>query len=221
MALPDNILSSTSVYAPFLDPHQRSLRDPLVDYERGGVALQDPSQGLNVRNWRAFITEEGIWLQSRQAETPVLFLEGEEINQVSLAFGNNMHPVIVYRQLEVVKMSWFDSAIQARVITEYPEILVGAVTLDDIREGLEDTSDILFIYIRDEAIFYRQQRDRFGIERFLTMLPSQFVNATAAYCEEDYCELDYTGMVVSSLAPAMHLNIGMNNALRIQIELAV
>lgn len=221
MALPGESLSSAIVYAPFMKPRERSLRAPLVVYERGGVSLQDPSQGVDVKDWKAFVTDEGIWLQSRQAETPVLFLEGEEINHVSLAFDTNMNPVIVYRQLEVVKMSWFDSTLTARVVTEYPQILVGAVTLDDRREGMGALNDVLFIYIRDEAIFYRQQRDRFGIERFLTMLPSQFVNATAAYCEEDYCELDYTGMTVSSLAPAMHLNIGMNNALRIQIELAV
>lgn len=221
MALPGESLSSVIVYAPFMKPRERSLRDPLVVYERGGVSLQDPSQGMDVKDWKAFVTEEGIWLQSRQAETPVLFLEGEEINQVSLAFDTNMNPVIVYRQLEVVKMSWFDSTLTARVVTEYPQILVGAVTLDDKRGGMGALNDVLFIYIRDEAIFYRQQRDRFGIERFLGMLPTQFVNVTTAYCEEDYCEVDYTGMTVSSLAPAMHLNIGMNNALRIQIELAV
>ena len=220
MALPENTLSSSPLPAPFLSPSDRTLRDPLVAYERGGIAIQDTSQGLDKRSWKAFADSQGIWLQSMQTETPVLYIPGEEINYVSLAFDQNMNPVIVYRQLEVVKMSWYDPLVGARSLTEYPNALVGAVTLDDKRAVVDGTNDVLFIYVRDEGIFYRQQRDRYTVERFLAPLPEQFINVTAAYCEEDYCEVDYTGMHVWSLAPAIHLNVGMNTGLRLQIELA-
>jgi len=221
MALPDNRASLTPVVRPFLGPDGRALDDALVSYERGGIALNDPSQGMDVRTWKVFADDQGIWIQSRQVDTPILFIQGEEINYVDLAFDNNMNPVICYRQLEVVKLSWFDPQTSVRITTEYPMAHVGCVTLDDKRPGFTSTNDVLFIYARDEGIYYRQQRDRYGVEYYLGPVPPEFVNVVPAYCEEDYCEVDYTGMSVYGLAPLLLLNAGMTDALRIQIEIAV
>ena len=221
MALPDERLSSQPVYSSFIDPDGRSIRDPLKDFERGGVAFQDPSQGLNVRTWQAFVKEDGIWIQAYQAQTPWLIVSGEEINYVSFAFDNNMNIAVCYRQLEIVKLYWYDTTVQSMVTTEFPEADVGCVTLDDKRPEFSSTNDILFFYLRDEGLYYRQQRDRYTIERYLGPLPPEYVNVVPAYCEEDYCEVDYTGMSVTSFAPALQLNAGMNTGYRVQIEVAL
>lgn len=221
MALPENRLSSLPVIREFLDPDGRTPRNPLEDYERGGIAIQDPSQGLDVRTWKITAKVDGIWIQSYQAETPWLIIPGEEINYVSLAFDNNMNICICYRQLEVVKLYWYDTTVQEMVITEFPEAFVGCVTLDDKRAWFSSLNDVLFFYIRDEGLYYRQQRDRYQIERFLAPLPSQYINVVPAYSEENYCEPDYTGMYVKSFAPALQLNAGMTLGYRVQIEVVL
>lgn len=221
MALPGNTVSSSPVPSPFLLPDGRALDNPLEDYERGGIALQDPSQGLNVRTWRAFVTDEGIWLQSRQGALPLFYIPGEEINLVSLAFDNNMNPVICYRQLEVVKLNWYDTTVNSRVTTQYPDALTGAVTLDDKRPTQDAVNDVLFFYVKDEGVYYRQQRDRFGVERRLAPIPQEFSNVVPAYCEEDYCSTDYTGMSVNGFASAIHIKVGMATNYRVQIEMAI
>lgn len=221
MALPGNTLSSEPVYAPFLDPDDRALEDFLVSYERGGIAIQDPSQGMDVRTWKAFVNEQGIWLRAYQAQTPTLFIAGEDISLVSLAFDNNMRPAVCYRQLEVVKLSWYDPTVQTQVITEFPDAYVGCVTLDNKREHFGEFNDVLFFYVVERALFYRQQRDRYTVERFLAFLPYSFIGYIFSYVTEDYSDPEYAGIVSLDLAPALHMEAGMNRKGRVQISIGV
>ena len=53
MSLPAGGLSSSVVAADLLEPDNWRRPSLLVDYELGGVALNDPSQGLQVQPWVA------------------------------------------------------------------------------------------------------------------------------------------------------------------------
>ena len=53
--IPDNRLSTTNLPAPLLVPIQRD--DAFTDFEKGGVGLQDPSQGLDVQLWKLVYDE--------------------------------------------------------------------------------------------------------------------------------------------------------------------
>ncbi|MCC7462088.1 MAG: hypothetical protein IT480_06445 [Gammaproteobacteria bacterium] len=48
--LPDHVLSTYARTAAFLPPRD-GIRNPLVDYHWGGIALNDASQGMRVQVW--------------------------------------------------------------------------------------------------------------------------------------------------------------------------
>src|SRR3546814_13001252 len=62
--IPDGVLSTRAVVAGSVDPVKRP-GDFLLDYERGGVALNDPSQGLLAQLWTLKVerntTDNSVW----------------------------------------------------------------------------------------------------------------------------------------------------------------
>lgn len=220
--LPDGALSSEPVPAPYISPHDRSLKDFTRDYELGGVALQDPSKGMRYQVWAAEIREDGIYLgPSWDRKFMPRVIEGEHISLVSLSFDQNMNPVILYRQLEEIKLYWYDPTVQSMVTTVYPEYSTGGVTLDDSRPSEIIDSDILFFAIKEDFLVYRIQRERYQNEYVLSRVPEEFTLNPLPYCTEDYCHEDYTGWYFISFAAGIEINVGMATNNRIMIEMTI
>jgi hypothetical protein len=170
--IPNNRLSSSQVVQAFLPPDD--LFDycvPIVDYERGGVGLNNPSQGLNVQTWRLRWFRGDFLIDSTSnpaVGTQLLFSTEGSVSEVGLAFDQNMAPSVAYVEDGIGKFRWYDTNLLAWVTT----ILGSGVrspraALDDKRTRQTLLSDILLFYIRDGSLYYRQQRDRFDVERFL------------------------------------------------------
>tara|TARA_R110001592_G_scaffold111372_5_gene308450 strand:- start:3343 stop:3918 length:576 start_codon:yes stop_codon:yes gene_type:complete len=137
-----------------------------VDYEDGGIAIQDPSQGSNYQRWRGRLIGDDIILDAPEVE-PFTVFSAPGITEFSFTFDQNMRPAIAYVQAGVAKLRWFDSAANAQVITTYPGAITPRVTLDDKRFTQTSSSDVILGYVRDGALYYRQQRDRYTVERLL------------------------------------------------------
>lgn len=160
-------LSTIPVESEFLAPDNAGV-DELVDFEQGGVALNDASQGLNVRPWKCFLDGNNVMLQA-ESDPPVLIFTQSGIDYLSFCFDQNMRPCVTYRQGGSVYLRWFDSVPSQYVTTNF------GTTLRDPRVCLDDKrntqyalrSDIIFAYLRADMLCYRQQRDRFNIERIL------------------------------------------------------
>ena len=62
--------SSVAVPAYFLRPDERAREENglLVDYEYGGAAIQDPSQGLLVKVWKLWVEGEDVRIAPWAAE---------------------------------------------------------------------------------------------------------------------------------------------------------
>ncbi len=187
----ENRLSSISVGAAFLSPDNQSVW-ALYDYERGGVGLNDPSQGLNVRDWVCFLDGSDVRVQSGTDPSIVIFSQAGIIS-LSFCFDQNMRPCVTYETPSGVFLRWYDSAIPDYVTTAFGTGLrTPRVCLDDKRlTQFALKSDIIFAYIRDEALCYRQQRDRFTFEYVLQ------------YGIANWMKLN---------------NIGMNRVLRLQFD---
>ena len=78
------------------------------------------------------------------------------------------------REDDMLVFYWYDAQVQDWVITEIADVFSPRLTRDDKREPLVDTSDILLFYlvVVDEEnglvdLRYRQQRERYGVERTL------------------------------------------------------
>lgn len=166
MALPDNSLSSVVVAGEFLSPDSL-VNSVLVDWERGGIALNDGTQGLDVQDWVAYVEGDSLKVGTSQ-ENGVEILVRPGTTWVSLAFDTNMRPALAFVQAGVAKLYWYDSAVEGSVETEFPGVLYPRLSTDDRRNPFVTSRDIIFAYVRNGALYFRQQRERFGTERLLS-----------------------------------------------------
>lgn len=194
MSLPGNVASSQAVYAPLLFP-DNLVTDGLRDYELGGVALNDPSQGLEAQAWTCWAVQSlaGFeirvsWLDGSNEST---LLTVPDVEALSFAFDRNMNPAVAWMEDGVCKLWWFDSTISGYTITTFAGATQPRLGLDDKREGASARSDVILGYVRGSSLYYRQQRDRYTVERLL----------------------------VADVGARQLRNIGMNSRLRFQFEL--
>lgn len=164
--LPDGVLATKPLFAEFLSPDD--IDTPLtLDLELGGVDIQDPSQGLRVKTWVAHAEGNSIWL-SAEDRPPVEWLaRANEITEVSLAFDQNMRPTIAFVEDKVSYLYWYDTNIANFTVTTYAGASSPRVAMDDKRQLQVGVSDIIFAYVKDNKLYYRQQRDRYTIEYLL------------------------------------------------------
>jgi hypothetical protein len=167
--LPDNVPATTALPGPYLDP-QKGPRDFLVAYEMGGRALSDPSAGLRVKLWTLQVvnTDTGQDVQVSAPGVPaiVLFSSAAGITEADLAFDQNMKPAVAYVEAGVAKLWWYDTTVPGQVVLNLPAGSTSPrCTLDDKRRNQVSVSDIVVFYMLGGNVCYRQQRERFTVER--------------------------------------------------------
>lgn len=170
MALPDDSLSSTPVtggtfYTPDDLVHQKT-----VSYIKGGIALSDVSQGLNVRTWVAKISNKtDIKIYPEDDPTTITYYSslGTNITSVSLAFDQLMRPVIAFTDNETAKIYFYDGSVGHYTTLPIPGASLPIVHLDDSRDlSLQlGYTDVLLFYTKNGiGLYMRRQRDRFEDE---------------------------------------------------------
>lgn len=168
--LPSNRLSTLSVPGNFLAPDDDIL-PPLIARERGGIDLQDPSRGINFQNWTArYVSGEVLIGSETTAEQSVLVRAN--ISELDLAFDQNMNPALAFTETDDNGITsaflwWFDTTVNQYVFFEIPDAYDLRITMDDKRDLVSGTNDIILIYLRDDNLYFRVQRERFTIERLL------------------------------------------------------
>jgi hypothetical protein len=173
--LPDGVLSTIPIPGLFLGSRMLFV-SPTRDYEDGGIALNDPSQGLQYQRWRCRIFGDYVVLDAEEVLPQVIFV-GAELTECSIAFDQSMRPALAVVEAGQAKLQWFDSSVGEQVITFLdPDVVTPRVTLDDKRPGQISNSDIILAYVRLGGLYYRQQSDRFLIEYFLDAGPHTGIN---------------------------------------------
>ena len=167
MALPDNTLSSTPVPGSFIGAAAQPITRA-VDYEDGPIALSDPVAGLDYQRWRMRILNNSQLMLSAPNTPEYEWRSAPAITDVSIAFDQNANLYCVWVQQGVSYLYWFDTTANDFVVTNYGSTWVTPkITLDDKRATQNARSDVILTYVRDGKLYYRQQRDRFQIERLL------------------------------------------------------
>lgn len=178
--IPELRLSSQPVVAPYLEadalPRQR-----LQDFEMGGAAIGDPSQGLQVQVWELRVLGRDVRVRPFPNGQYTLLFQDSDITRIGLAFDQNMRPAVAYVANGVTKLWWFDPrpAQQRNVFTAIPGARDPVICLDDKRPGQRDFSDILLFYLKDDpsnplqTLYMRAQRDRYGVEYAIGQLPQR------------------------------------------------
>ena len=163
--LPLDRSSSISIAGLYLPPDDFNT-SPLVDYEIGGIDLLDATRGLLVRNWKCWLENYDVFVQPEGGE-PTLLFSGADISELSFAFDQNMRWSVAYIQAGVLNLRWFDAVVGDHVISSFGGARNPRMSMDDKRDSQLQHSDIVLAYIRGTTVYYRQQRDRFTIERTL------------------------------------------------------
>lgn len=173
MSMPLDELSSQPVVSEIKFPdklpqYPDDAAGLLFDREHGGIALNDPSMGLHYQAWNvSYVADEVIvTAETTAVATPAFTLPG--ITELSLAFDQNMNGFIAYVAGGVSWYFWYDP-----ISLQYEHVQMAAgVTrprcgMDDKRLQMVDRSDILLGYMLGGSLYYRQERDRYTIERLL------------------------------------------------------
>lgn len=170
--LPNEVLSLRVLSAAFLPPRTSirfSAQAGLTDTHFGGVALGDPSQGIQYQLWTAYIDAGDVWLSA--PNTPAYnFLPGVGANWVALAFDQNAREFLAYSTpAGTAYYYWYNSTIPGYTTTALPGLVPRVfAALDDARPQESSSADIILAYTRTEELYFRAQRDRYGVEYLLT-----------------------------------------------------
>jgi len=133
----------------------------------GPVALSDASKKLNNKFWAAYFepATKDIILDDLIGGTTAIVNEPLGIKRIGLAFDQNANDAYVWiTDTNILKIRFFDSSITADVILTLGTAQDAVITMDMKYQPSNPVSDILVFYIRDNAIFYRIQRDKYSIE---------------------------------------------------------
>lgn len=172
--IPDDELSTTAYISGFSFPVKSAIGpDKLKAWELGGVALNDPSQGLQVKLWEGSLEidrETGIgsvYVKAPGVAKTLLF-SGTDISEIDIAFDQNMNPFVAYQQGSAAKIYWYDPLIPGMTHTTLPAGSYNLrCTLDEKRDFNVSSSDIVLCYIRSGTLYRVYQRDRYGSEKAL------------------------------------------------------
>ncbi len=166
-------ISTITAYSPFNRPDDALKYNPLVDYELGGIGLNNASQGLRVQWWKAEHVAGDIVLTPLVSGSPVTILSGlVNVTEVSLAFDNLMQPHISYVSAGIPHLWWYNSLTAQMEHRAFPGINTPRMTLD-IHSPLQSANaDIIFAYTIDDTLYCRLQRDRFDTQYTLKVIRS-------------------------------------------------
>lgn len=166
LMLPDDTKSTTPVIGRFAF-RVRNPAIPTVDYEMGGIGINDTSQGLSVKLWTVRLSGDDVLLSAEDVADSVLFSRSG-ITSLGLAFDQSMRPLVTFVESGQGKFWWFDTTIPGMTFTDLPAgVSDPCCTLDERRIAHGGSSDVIIAYTRAGSLYYRQQRDRYTIERVL------------------------------------------------------
>lgn len=166
MAVQDHRLSSLLMAGTWLHPDELTSH-ALYDYEMGGIALNDPTEGLRVQVWNLWLQGDDVVTRapSYGSDPATVLFTDTGITELSLAFDQNMNPFVAYVKDGDAKWWWFDTFDSQ---TKHSFLPSGSVSprccMDDKRETQTAANDILLAYVRNNNLYYREQRDRYGVE---------------------------------------------------------
>jgi hypothetical protein len=176
--IPMGRLSTEPTPADFISPDDLDPPDALTDYELGGRALNDPSEGLQVHVWRGYVEGNGKVYLEAPGQPSTLIFTAAGITEMRFTFDQNMRPFIAYTQNLRPKIRWYDTVAGENVITQLTDGDRNLrCALDDKRDmqTSQGTNDIILAYVRGTSLYYRQQRDRYENEYLLTdAIPAPF-----------------------------------------------
>lgn len=176
--LPDNKLSSRPIRGDIITKQNRDLFR-VLDYELGGVALEDSSQGLDVQVWTAWLKGPRDVYIDAPNHNPSLLFSVNDAEQIALAFDQNMRWSVAYIKEGNLFLNWYDPVAQSRVTLLVCPARSCKMTLDDHSAARLAQSDVILGYLDQDKLYFRAQRERFLVAHELKSGLSDKLKLTA------------------------------------------
>lgn len=163
-------LTNKFLVAPLQAPDNRSVTSELIDYELGGIALQDTAGGLRYQVWRGWwdeIDSTAYLAPDDDSSSPIAIFVQPGVVEFTFTFDQNMRWSAATRTADdTLHHRWYDSAVEAYVTTTYPGVTSVRLALDDKRDTQVQLGapDMILTYVRSNQVRWRIQRDRFLTE---------------------------------------------------------
>lgn len=174
--IPNNVLVTTDEYVRLTEPESLK-KSGLIDYERGGVALGNSSEGLNSYNWTLTVKDKHKAMLSRegQGEVQVYEYPSRPID-IAFCFDQSMNVVLAWQDTNFnLFLRRYSTSLGAFSVVPFGLGKCPRLTLDEKRPEFIGNSDVIFAYISNKALKYRVQREGYNIEHVVEddMLGSQ------------------------------------------------
>lgn len=158
--IPGNTFTPTPIVSNFQAPYDLPYQ-PLTQHVLGGVAIGNASLGRQVKIWT--VNYNGVSITVTPIDGPTAFtLLASNVETVSLAFDNNMGPVIAWKLTTGgANLYYFDTLTSQYITRFFASVLSCRVVVDDARDFYAAQSDVIFGYTLGTNMYWRQQRDRY------------------------------------------------------------
>jgi hypothetical protein len=140
-------------------------RTATLDYESGGVALNDATEPY-IFDWKCESVTGSLLLYKLENSVWVLkFTYNINHDDFSFTFDQNMNIVISYTYNNIGYIYYFDSKTSSYIHKNIgSDIINPRVTLDDKRYELLYNSEIICCYIKNNNLYIRKQIQDYDIE---------------------------------------------------------
>ena len=153
----------------FISPYDEDY-NPIEEATVGGLAIGDGSAGRRVQRWTYFYAGGSINVIPEVG--PIgwsMVMPGVET--LSGAFDNNMRPVVAYQKADGAYLYRYDEILEDYNTISILNATSSRCVVDDTRDVYNADSDVIWGYILDGNLYYRQQRDRFTIPYLIGPAP--------------------------------------------------
>ena len=133
----------------------------------GPAAINDATQLLNDKFWAAYYDPQNsnIYLDDFDGNVSMILNEPAGVDMIRLAFDQNANDAYAFiTGAGELKVRFFDGDIPGDTIISLGQAQSVTMAMDMKYYPSSEKSDILIFYIRDNAIYYRLQRDKYAVE---------------------------------------------------------
>lgn len=160
--LPNNTISTIAHSARFKSPYDMPV-SALSRSCRGGIAINDSSKGRDYQNWYVWYANGNVYYGPEA--TPLVSVGSLALTgvlQLSMAFDNNMNPIICWLDSTGAHIRYFSGTTSTYVVVDVLGATSCLVAVDDSRNFYNANSDAIFAYTISSGLWYRYQRQNYA-----------------------------------------------------------
>lgn len=172
--IPGNSITPVPIVGEFLFPLTEEYK-PTEQRVWGGVAIGDASRGRKLKLWQVKWVA-GNFVVSPVGEPVVYAVTApSDFKTISLAFDTAMHVVLAWQTVTGAYLHFYNTLTEGYETRYFEGLTSSRVAVDDTREFYSSQSDVIFAYTKDSNLFWRQQRERYDVERLVGPTPGRLV----------------------------------------------